>query len=75
MPVIKFVRHYLVKDGSGTEYAAGDTLECDQAGAQHFINRRAAILVEEPTKPKRGRKTKAVEDEADGDTEGKSDTA
>jgi len=70
MPVIEFVRDYLVKDNSGTEYAVGDTLECNEASAQHFINRRAAVLVE--PKPKRGRKPK---DEDSGDTEGQPDTA
>jgi hypothetical protein len=52
---IKFLRDYEVKDGSGTTYKEGDTLECNDASANHFVSRKAAEIVNP------GRKQSAVD--------------
>ena len=49
--LIKFTQAYEVKDGSGTTYAEGQTLECSDASANHFILR--GVAVEEKPKPKK----------------------
>lgn len=48
---IRFLRDYEVKDGSGDSYKSGDTLECNQASADHFINRKVAEIVKPGRKP------------------------
>lgn len=40
---ITFIKPYVVKDGSGTSYAEGQTIECSEASANHFIVRGAAL--------------------------------
>ena len=57
MPDIRFLRNYLVKDDTGTSYAAGDVVKCSVDSAEHFIRRKAAELVKDkpktaPPKPK-----------------------
>lgn len=45
MPTIRFKRAYVVKDASGTEYAAGQEVEVSEASAEHFVRRGAAEIV------------------------------
>ena len=47
MPEVRFIRAYTVKDGSGKKYKAGEVVDLQDASANHFINRRAAVLVGE----------------------------
>lgn len=44
---VRFTRDYLVKDGSGKKYKAGQVVELEDASARHFINRAAARLLGE----------------------------
>lgn len=55
---VRFTRDYLVKDGSGKKYKAGQVVELEDASAQHFINRAAARLV--------GDEAEAAEEEFQG---------
>lgn len=49
MPTIRFTRPYVVQNHQGRKFAIGELLECNQATAQHFLTRQAAVLV--PGKP------------------------
>lgn len=40
---IQFLQDYTVKDDSGMEYTAGDTVTLEPASARHFINRGVAV--------------------------------
>ena len=48
MPTIRFLRAYTVKDAASAKYAPGDLLECSEATASHFLDRRAAERYEPP---------------------------
>lgn len=41
---ITFIKDYEVKDGTGTKYKAGQTIDVSEASANHFITRGAAVL-------------------------------
>lgn len=52
MPTIRFTRPYVVKNHEGRHFVEGELLECNPATANHFISRKAAVLVaEEVPKP------------------------
>lgn len=70
MPRIAFTRNYEVKDGSGTRYTKGQTLDCSEASANHFINRRAAVLASE-VKAKANTDEKPETADADEKSKGK----
>ncbi len=58
---ITFIRPYAVKDGTGTKYAEGQVIDCNEASAQHFISRGAAVPgvkepEKQPEKEEKGRK-------------------
>jgi hypothetical protein len=48
---IKFTRPYVVQNHEGRRFAEGELLECNQATAQHFVRRYAAVEVQ-PEPPK-----------------------
>ena len=46
---VKFIRDYKVKDEEGKEYAEGKTYPMNEASAQHFVRRGAAVLIDGAT--------------------------
>ena len=44
---VRFTRAYTVKDDEGTAYAEGDVVTLPEASAMHFVNRNAAVVVDE----------------------------
>lgn len=55
---IRFLTNYTVKAAEASEYEKNEVYEVSEASALHFVNRKAAVIVEKP-KPKRGSKATA----------------
>ncbi len=62
MPTIRFTKAYVVRDGSGTEYADGDVETMSDASCEHFVRRGVAEYV------KRGRQSAEAAAPADDQT-------
>lgn len=44
---IRFTRDYGVKDAEAKQYREGDVLTVNKASALHFVNRGAAVIVDD----------------------------
>ncbi len=69
MPYVKFLRHYTVRDDSGTQFTKGQVVEVTEASAQHFLNRGAVERVAKP-KPKARTKKEAKADDGESSKPG-----